>query len=1106
MDAGFVYAADGTNNRVVKYDEDGDFVLMFGGEVNKEPGAAEPNVCTAADVAGGDECGAGVAGSAAGFFDNQTVGTFIAVGPTGTIFVGDKGRIQEFNPDGTFKSQIPFAGDLSSLAGSSVFSLAIDKASGDLYFTTGDASIYRITPAGVLKEKVEDTITVEGQPKTFPVNARSLTVDGSGNLYALDRPAFPGITGPYEVLKFDPSGNCLFCGERVGQKNPSANLILHGLATSSACGIPGVDLYVTGFQATSPQLSYVQSYGPAPLDVENCPPAEIPPEITDQFAVSVGDDEAEVRAQINPNFWKDTTYYVQYGQQECLDSGWTTGCLTEPAPPGAILTAQVLNRPVPTDDVLLDGLEPDTTYHYRFVAQSSGGGPAFGAAASFRTFPETLAPQTGCPNQKFREDEDEELSAFLPECRAYEMVSPVDKNGGDILTQDSIRDYTVELNVSSLGGEEITYSSEASFADSVSAPYSSQYIARRDSAGWQTEAISPPREILFRPAGKAPLFELDNQYKLFSPDLSQAWLMQEADPPLDDCGVEGFINWYRRDNATGAYEAVTTKLPQTKEVLDYLPEVQGVAEDGQGRTHTIYRANDQLATDSGVVPAPIPGYQLYEHVSDPGGGCGATRLVSVLPGETASAQESTAGTAPPGMAGYTFIEGRENLVHNAVSEDGSAIYWTAAGEGAAKIHVRFNGTETFEVSSGAGRFWFASDDGSVAYFTEGETLRRFTLSNQSATTFATQTLGLVAVSEDGEHAYFVSKADLDGTGEAAAGQPNLYLLEEGATTTFVATLSENDVSGKFRLNPLTIFPVSRTASLSENGEFLAFTSDAALTGQENTDAESGLADTQAFLYDAETGELRCVSCNPTGARPSGRVIEGVGGAQRGYAARVPVWKNQFHAPRVISADGSRVFFESVEQLVPRDGNGKQDVYAWMRGESSAECQTLGAELFNADAGGCISLISSGTGEGDASFVDSTPDGSDVFFKTLTSLVASDPGRVDLYDARVGGGFSPPPTPICEAKPASCKGGPPPDPSITDPGSTTGGGGFNPAKCKPLQRKAKGFAAKARKLRKEAAKAQGAQAKALGKQAKKQTKKANRARARAQSCLTGARGK
>ncbi len=62
-------------------------------------------------------------------------------------------------------------------------------------------------------------------------------------------------------------------------------------------------------------------------------------------------------------------------------------------------------------------------------------------------------------------------------------------------------------------------------------------------------------------------------------------------------------------------------------------------------------------------------------------------------------------------------------------------------------------------------------------------------------------------------------------------------------------------------------------------------------------------------------------------------------------------------------------------------------------------------------GGCLGLISSGRGAEGASFVDASANGFDAFFLTGGSLVPTDPGSIDLYDARIGGGFSVPQPPI-----------------------------------------------------------------------------------------------
>lgn len=137
---GDLYVVNERNFRVDKYSPSGEFLLMFGGEVDKTTGA---DVCTAADMAGGDECGSGVPGVAPGrLYKAPPVAgapqqqnwseeghNSIAVAPDGTVWVGDFRRVQHFDAEGHF------LGDLSMpSAGNTAFvtSLAVNT-SGDVY-------------------------------------------------------------------------------------------------------------------------------------------------------------------------------------------------------------------------------------------------------------------------------------------------------------------------------------------------------------------------------------------------------------------------------------------------------------------------------------------------------------------------------------------------------------------------------------------------------------------------------------------------------------------------------------------------------------------------------------------------------------------------------------------------------------------------------------------------------------------------------------------------------------------------------------------------------------------------------------------------------------
>jgi hypothetical protein len=202
-----------------------------------------------------------------------------------------------------------------------------------------------------------------------------------------------------------------------------------------------------------------------------------------------------------------------------------------------------------------------------------------------------------------------------------------------------------------------------------------------------------------------------------------------------------------------------------------------------------------------------------------------------------------------------------------------------------------------------------------------------------------------------------------------------------------------------------------------------FASAASLAGYDNRDARTGEPVAEIYLYDAGAAGPACISCNPTGARPAGRVLSDGGGGTRGVAAMLPMAANQLYTPHAITEDANRVFFNAFDALVPRDTNGKQDVYEWERAGSAEACDEFGAELYVESSGGCLSLISSGESAEDSSFVDtSSANGArDVFFKTGSSLIPEDAGVIDIYDAREGGGLpeAPPRPAICEGE--ACQG-------------------------------------------------------------------------------------
>lgn len=596
----------------------------------------------------------------------------------------------------------------------------------------------------------------------------------------------------------------------------------------------------------------------------------------------------------------------------------------------------------------LEKLTPETTYRYRAsVKNSDGSALSPGRALTTRGF--------GGPLQ-------------LLDGRGWEMVSPIDKNGGEVQGFGGNARGGV-LQAAAAGGS-VSFSSTSSFGGGQGAPTASQYIARRSAGGWTSENITTP--LFSGGYGEEP----DGvPYQLFSTDLARGLLSGVGYPPLAGTGAPaGYRNYYLRDNATGGIQALLSQpdvaalsMPPGKFEL-------GFAGGSPDLSHVVLSTCAALTPDAVEVPdgpeaCDPASANLYEWSAE-----GGLELVNKSPGETV-------GT--PGA--------RLAATDGAVSSDGSRLYWALGGD----LFLR-EGAQSYPVGEGAS-FQTASADGSVAFFTKGEHLFRFTVATKAATdlTPGGEVEGTLGASADGSHLYYLT----------ATG---LFLWRDGATA-LVATAA----------NASNYPPATGTARVSDDGSHLAFLSSAELTEFDNT-GPGGKPVSEAFLYDAGAETLTCVSCNPTGARPlgpssiPGAIANGQGeGATRSYK------------PRALSADGGRLFFDSADSLVLQDTNrlqdtnseGGPDVYEW-EAQGTGSCQR---------PGGCVQLISSGRAT--ASFVDASADGTDAFFLTDGSLVPSDPGSADLYDARASGGFPVPPTPIpCEGD--SCQGLPSPPDDLT----------------------------------------------------------------------------
>ncbi|HXS32385.1 MAG TPA: hypothetical protein VN758_01260 [Solirubrobacterales bacterium] len=288
----------------------------------------------------------------------------------------------------------------------------------------------------------------------------------------------------------------------------------------------------------------------------------------------------------------------------------------------------------------------------------------------------------------------------------------------------------------------------------------------------------------------------------------------------------------------------------------------------------------------------------------------------------------------------------------------------------------------------------------------------------------TEVVGVLGSSSDFSDVYFAANGDLDGTGPAKAGdcewkvsggfvnssgECSLYMAREGSPIAFIAPLKtggegfESDAANWLPRGAIAA-QVQRTSRVSADGNTLLFRSQNRLTAYDNKGTP------QFYLYRAGEG-IVCVSCNPTGESPIAPPSLG----SITLAALTPVISESHYVlSRNLSADGSRVFFETPDALVGEDTNGQGgcpeigpaqgkyriclDAYEW-EAAGSGSCPA------DAQGGSCLYLLSTGKSP-DASYIaDASASGNDAFIVTRSQLVRQDEDQLyDVYDTSVGGGL------------------------------------------------------------------------------------------------------
>jgi hypothetical protein len=1023
--------------RIFKFEEDGAFI-----EVLAASGAASPG----------------------GFAVAQTGNFFRAEGDS---------SVQELAPNGTIIGRVT--------ASTSNAGLAVDTSTGELFVvrTTGQVDLYTFPPCVPAPEPFPGCPPTETLPAGGLTSGAGLAVDGvTHTVYAAD-PAtdqiipFAEVNTPL-VITEPATAVAASTATLNGEVNPNGSALTEcffewGETTAygqiAECEDPDLEEVGEGtsfvpvhadISGLKPGITY--HFQLAAANADNNPGEVVEggdetfltlgPSVKGESVSQVTAQGAQIAGEVDPN-GKATSFLVEYvPEAQFLINGFEDA---EVSSPQAIGSGTSFLKVVQQ----LNGLDPQTAYRFR-IAATNADATSFGAGGKFTTF---ALPTTD-----------------LPDDRKYEMISPPEKTGEVIPPEPNsdlggscseclpaINKPTMPMQAAP-DGNSVLYEGQPFSAGLAAGP--NEYFSERSASGWSVASRSTPTTTGF--------------YRAFSSGLSLGVLSQATpalSPEAPSRGGIGFANLYLVDEA-GGYEPLITAEPPNRVPgdpgADSFRAPYAVANSGSAFvgefSHVLFEANDAL---TGAVPGIAPAApdvgagectlstrcNLYEWVD------GELRLINVLPGNISS---SSGGEFGAGRLLAEIPSFEAPNVDHAISDDGSRVFWSEEASG--QIFVRVDGTETLEIP-GPGTckvseepedrvcFLTASADGSEVLLSDGQLYElsegpEAYVEGDDLTEGQGGFQGILGASEDLSRIYFVATSDLTGVEEndngeeAQAGKLNLYGWDEGDLS-FIGILAAADngfgINGRY--GTWKASPSNRVAQVSPDGRFLAFMSLARLTGYDNRisgggpcRSGSGEACREVFHYAADTDQLNCASCNPSGQRPLG-------------PSNLSLLRPEgppFRQPNNLSSEGEgRLFFESRDALLPQDTNGGvQDLYEW-EPEGVGSCET---------EGGCISLISSGHGANDTMFLDSSSDGDDVFLITRERLLPlrDKDEQLDLYDARVNGGIPEPQTPICTGE--ECPAPLPPPPSQPSSASSTFIGPGNPPQNKPPKCK-KGFVKK-----------------------------------------------
>jgi hypothetical protein len=650
----------------------------------------------------------------------------------------------------------------------------------------------------------------------------------------------------------------------------------------------------------------------------------------------------------------------------------------------------------------------------------------------------TSAAVQRCPNETLRTGR----SASLPDCRAYELVTPEDLSRTEAMIFENGQDHAT---VSS-DGKHVALVAKGAYLEPGVSFQGTADVFSRSAEGWVMKSVVAP-------GMDGEQIYAETIHLLMSPDLSQIAFLSSTE--LGE-SVKGIL---RTGPIGGPYVTFAS-----------------VAKGGSGTSlEGVNAGTSVIPTFSDLVFAsqdhtllpPGPEREQAEKIE-----AGASDLYDWSHGRLQLVNLDGDGRLLNQCGAVLGASANGGGAINAVSADGSRVFFTSPefqgrpGCFEPALYMRVDGSETVDISEPEGvsvrpsertpvRFDGATTDGSRVFFTTANALipgagGGFHLYEYDVEAPVGHRLKLIANEANSIEQF---------------NNPNVVFSEDGSTLYYEAEGSifrYETTTGKksFVATPRAAISTPPEGSYTTpDGRFLLFVSGNPIEPgplfagphgwPELIEESRGAHHEELYRYSAADGSVICVSCGEGVAPPNGNMLEpepGFGLLSTADSPRVAV---------SASEDGRRVFFQTSARLVPQDTNestveeelGNQlgkgaDTYEWEQYGTEEVPGMLCRVVL-----GCTHLLSAGEAVGPERFLGASLNGRDVFFTSAAQLVPqATPEFVNIYDARADGGFQRP-APAGEC--TSCQGVGSVQPQFTTPASETFAGAGNPAASAPV---------------------------------------------------------